>query len=472
MARVLRQRAELVHGIRSRFRHAAPSDRQRHALEPVEQLLPMPPGRLLHHLALLWGAPSGDPDESCPRSSDRSFLRERFGGSLSGTAAQMLCAMVGLPVLSASHNHPQLMSRYLCCAARLYAEQNPQLVAAASGAGRVRLWWEGDDGCPELTEDMRTASQCALRQAVEVVDLARFVGVRTLSASSVMHSTGSVMHNTAGVMHNTADAMHNTRGDMHTIEELLHLEVAASAATSDAASAVGEVMTAIDAVSSPSHSARSAWDDDFDRADAPPVGPLPPTLQAALIPLLDEAMSMPLPTAPLLEPAPAPGSAPHPLLLLHRESAASTAELLGHAELPVWLGAAVRALLPLSGRLPSAVAVKERICLAAAVAREMNFLLHSATDADCRAQLGFSPRELIGDLTGEDVPLGSGLNSRALKRTGARVLVTPPWQNGPSCSPRRRLPPAARPAVDRRSAALGGGAGMAGRRGSRSYSRA
>jgi len=137
-------------------------------------------------------------------------------------------------------------------------------------------------------------------------------------------------------------------------------------------------------------------------------------------------MSMPLPTAPLLEPAPVPGSAPHPLLLLHRESAASTAELLGHAELPVWLGAAVRALLPLSGRLPSAVAVKERICLAAAVAREMNFLLHSATDADCRVRLGFSPRALIGDLTGEDVPLGSGLNSRALKRTGARVLVTPP----------------------------------------------
>jgi hypothetical protein len=92
----------------------------------------------------------------------------------------------------------------------------------------------------------------------------------------------------------------------------------------------------------------------------------------------------------------------------------------------VWLLPAVNALVSVGGRAPPASSMKQRIVIAAAVAKEVHSLMLTQTDAVLLHQLGFSPRRVLQDPTGAQVRLGSGFDNRALKATAQRLGLTPP----------------------------------------------
>jgi hypothetical protein len=151
LARVLQDRKELVAEIRDRHAkdvEAVGEEAAWEALSTLDRLLPLPPNRLIHHMAQMWMQP--EPDHS---SKERGHLLRSILKTLTGVQLRLLCAMAALPVLPSRTTQSRAMRGTLLIAVRRYAESTPRDLWPALVLTRS-AGWEDPSGQTALSTSL------------------------------------------------------------------------------------------------------------------------------------------------------------------------------------------------------------------------------------------------------------------------------------------------------------------------------
>ena len=423
VARVLQDRQQLVAEIRTRHAAAVETEGEEAAwdtLSTVDRLLPLPPSRLVHHMAQLWMRP-----EPANSARERGHLLRSVLKAQTGVQLQLLCAMSSLPVLSSHSNHSKTMRAALFVAVRQHVESTrwsaPTLV-------RAEAWDQAGRGTSPFGP----------------FTIARSEGGHNDSASGnvvpgVIPISGIV---DPGVIPKSTMNVHHSSSALRSPPMLSD--------EADASWSFLDVPVPLVGPLPPQQQQQPAVADEVDRpaltesAPTPRESPdssVPGAAHSEVLGLLVEAQVVEASPRREEQPPAQVSVAGRPnegivddgreqlALMLHPSSSAALSEIRELSSCPAWVAGALRAIISSlagGGRAPTAPTAKQRLALAATIALEVTDLMESWTDRTIMSQLGFSPRRLLEDLTGARVRLGSGLNSGALKVTCKKLGITAP----------------------------------------------